>query len=97
MFESIKKFFKKDKSSLSEKEIATENNMPYIKVLETHVNNQNPSNGFFELDWNSHFITQLREAGYTGNSEEEIIDKWFKALCQSIASEDQNGRDVSLG
>ena len=74
-------------SKLTPKELANEKNEPYIAVLDTKVNADNPRNGFFELDWNEHFVVQLRLAGYTGANEEEIVDIWFQDLCRNIGQE----------
>ena len=51
-----KKYTAKPKKPTNEKEIATANEEPYIKVLETKLNPDNPRNGFFELDWNQYFV-----------------------------------------
>jgi hypothetical protein len=40
-----------------------------------------------KLDWNGAFIKMLRVHGYTGNNEQEIVDKWFQRLSQDIAAE----------
>lgn len=77
-----------DLAKLGPKERATAKKEPYIAVLETHVNDQNPRNGFFELDWNEYFIVQLKSAGYYGESDEEIVDRWFQELCRGIGSEE---------
>jgi hypothetical protein len=69
----------------TEKDIATANKEPYVAVLQTHVNPTNVRNGFFELDWNEFFVVQLTQAGYQGDTEEEIVDKWFQDLCRNIA------------
>lgn len=74
-------------AKLSPKDLATERKEPWIGVLETHVNKDNVRNGFFELDWNEYFIVQLRSAGYSGNTDEEIIDKWFQDLCRNVGAE----------
>jgi hypothetical protein len=74
---------------LDPKEAATAKQEPYVSVLTTHVNKENIRNGFFELDWNEFFIIQLREAGYRGDSEEAIVDAWFKDLCRDVAMEEQ--------
>lgn len=37
------------------------------------------------LDWNPAFIKMLRQNGYTGRDEAEIVDKWFKRLSDDIA------------
>jgi hypothetical protein len=49
---------------------------------------ENPRNGFFELDWNEYFVRDLRLNGYQGDSEEEIVDAWFKELCGNIAQQE---------
>ena len=51
-------------AKLSPKDRATAQGMPYVTVLDTHVNKDNIKNGFFELDWNDLFIVQLKQAGY---------------------------------
>lgn len=40
-----------------------------------------------KLDWNPAFIKMLRSNGYTGRDEQEIVDKWFKRLSESIAGD----------
>jgi len=59
---------------------------PWVGVLNTHVNQDNVRNGFFELDWNEHFIVQLKKAGYgfEGDPDEEIVDRWFRDLASSM-------------
>ena len=74
-------------AKLSPKELATEKKEPWVGVLETHINKENVRNGFFELDWNEYFVLQLRSAGYTGETEEEVVDKWFTALCRTVGNE----------
>lgn len=78
-----------EKAKATPKERATADQKPYIAVLDTHVNPENPRNGFFELDWNEYFIVQLKQAGYTGENEEAIVDAWFKELCADVAGEEQ--------
>jgi hypothetical protein len=77
----------------SPKELANEKKEPWVAVLETHVNKENIRNGFFELDWNEYFVLELRAAGYKGETDEEIVDKWFNDLCHNIGG--QAGVDMS--
>jgi hypothetical protein len=74
-------------AKLSPKEIATEKKEPWVAVLDTHVNQDNIRNGFFELDWNEYFVLQLRSAGYQGESDEAIVDQWFSELCRNVGAE----------
>ena len=74
-------------AKLGPKEAATARKEAYIAVIDTKVNPENPRNGFFELDWNEYFIVQLKDAGYYGESDEEIADRWFQDLCRNIGAE----------
>ncbi len=84
-------------AKMSPKERATKKGEPWVAVLDTKVNIDNPRNGFFELDWNEHFIEQLKKSGYgfEGDPEEEIVDRWFRDLARNMLAED--GLDTSRG
>jgi len=84
-------------AKLTPKQRATELKEPYISVLDTKVNPDNPRNGFFELDWNEYFIVQLRQAGYgsDGDPEEEIVDRWFRDIVRNMLAEE--GMDITRG
>ena len=64
----------------NEKALATEKGEPWVGVLDTQVNPDNIKNGFFELDWNNEFIEQLLDAGYSGETNEQIVDAWFRTI-----------------
>ena len=72
-----------------EKEEATKNGKPWVAVLDTQVNPDNIKNGFFELDWNEHFVEQLAQNGYSGATPEAIVDQWVTDLCKGIARQQQ--------
>jgi hypothetical protein len=72
-----------------EKQEASDKGEAWVAVLDTQINPDNIKNGFFELDWNNEFIEQLLDAGYSGESNEQIVDAWFKTLAQQIL-EDEN-------
>jgi hypothetical protein len=99
MLEKIKDLFKSKKTKEAEKyrvdaspadpkTAATANKEPWVTVLQTHVNPENPKNGFFELDWNEYFVSMLRNNGYTGTTDEELVDQWFSDLCREVGSEE---------
>ena len=77
----------KEKTSDAKAE-ATKKKQPYVTVLNVEMKDNNPRNGFFELDWNEYFIKELRINGYNGATEEEIVDAWFKELCGNVAQSD---------
>ena len=79
----------------AEKQAATEKGEPWVAVLDTQVNPNNIRNGFFELDWNNEFIEQLLDAGYKGESNEEIVDAWFKTIVIQMLEEE--GLDTERG
>ena len=78
-----------------EKEEATKNKQPWVAVLDTKVNPENIRNGFFELDWNNEFIEQLLDAGYSGETNEQIVDSWFKTIARQVLED--GGEDTSRG
>jgi len=81
------------------KEYATRRKEPWVGVIETHVNNENVRNGFFELDWNKYFIEKLRQQGYgfDGDSDEDIVDRWFRELCANVVVDGDFGGQVDTG
>lgn len=100
MIEKLKNMFTKSKSSSDddtpptskeamerEKAEATKAGKPWVGVLDTQVNPKDIKNGFFELDWNNEFIEQLLDVGYKGETNEEIIDGWFKDVARTILTE----------
>ncbi len=88
---------KEELAKMTPKERATLKGEPWVSVLDTKVNKDNVRNGFFELDWNEHFIVQLKQAGYgfDGDPDEEIVDRWFRDLARNILAEE--GQDVTRG
>lgn len=89
----VKKTTKKTKTTKKSKDKSED---PMVKVLNVNVNPDNPRNGFFELDWNSEFVNMLKQNGYQGESEEQIVDLWFQSLCRTIGNEQGLG-DVTGG
>jgi len=72
-----------------EKELATINEKPWVKVINvTMADPKDPSTGFFELDWNEKFVDSLIEAGYSGRTAEETVDMWFNDLCRGVVNDD---------
>ena len=82
---------------MREKEEATKSGEPWVAVLDTKVNEDNIRNGFFELDWNNEFIEQLIDAGYKGESNEEIVDGWFKDIARNVLAEEGLDTDRPAG
>lgn len=96
---------KKEKSSADkrrdilqqEKDEATKAKKPWVGVLDTQVNPENIKNGFFELDWNNQFIEELLDAGYSGETNEDIVNGWFKTIAMQILEEDGLDKEREMG
>lgn len=88
-----------EKSKIHEKEKreATERNEPWVAVLDTHVNSDNIKNGFFEMDWNDKFIDVLLDEGFTGDTQEEIVEKWFNIVIMNMLEEEGIQAPVESG
>ena len=80
-----------------EKEEASKKGEPWVGVLDTKVNPDNIKNGFFELDWNNEFIEQLLDAGFTGESNEQIVDAWFKTIARQVLEDGGEDPDRNAG
>ena len=88
-----------ESAKLSPKERANRKKEPWVGVLNTHVNSDNVRNGFFELDWNDHFVLKLKQEGYgaDGDKDEEIVDRWFRELCANVVVDGDYGGPVNTG
>jgi hypothetical protein len=69
------------------KSTATLDDEPYIRVVNLEMDPTSPSAGYFELDFNEHFVEYLANSGYDGVEPDEIVDNWFNDLCQNIVME----------
>ena len=88
-----------DLAKLSPKDRATRKKEPWVGVLNTHINQDNIRNGFFELDWNEQFVLKLKQEGYgfDGDKDEEIVDRWFRELCANVVVDGDFGGAVNTG
>ena len=86
-------------AKMTPKERATAMGEPWVAVLDTHVNKDNVRNGFFELDWNEHFIVELKRSGYgfEGDPDEEVVDRWFRELAGNMIAADGGEPSKTLG
>ena len=74
----------------TEKEIATENNEPYVAMLRMDIDPNNLHQGAFELDWNEIFVARLVKAGYMmkpNDVDADIVDRWFQNVCRHVVME----------
>lgn len=71
----------------SEKAKATAAGEPYVQVLGIELDQDNPGDGAFELDWNDIFVARLLKSGYQGKTDQDIVDNWFKAVCKNVLIE----------
>lgn len=88
MFEKLKNLFKKKKPVVkSAKDLATERGEPWVQVVKLEIDNDNPEDGAFELDFNEIFVARLVKAGFVGKTDAEIVDQWFQQVCRNVAME----------
>jgi hypothetical protein len=74
----------------SAKQLATENNEPYVAILNMDIDPNNLHQGAFELDWNEIFIARLVKAGYMmkpTDADSDIVDRWFQNVCRHVVME----------
>ena len=90
--DNIKKLFvkeepKKPAPKKTPKELATAASEPWVEIISMEVDPENVSNGAFELDWNDFFVARLIKAGYQGKTDQDIVDNWFRSVCQNVVLE----------
>ena len=79
-----------------EKQEATDAGTAWVAVIDTQINPDDIKNGFFELDWNNQFIEELLDAGYSGETNEQIVDSWFRTIAMQILGDEglETARDM---
>ncbi len=81
-----------------EKEIATLRGEPWIKIINDGLDEERGIDSFFfEFDWNTMWIMKLREAGYTGATEEILVQAWFQDVCRLEASASMGAPPINGG
>jgi hypothetical protein len=78
---------KPKKVEKSAKELATERGEPWVNIEAIELDPENIGNGAFELDWNQFFVAKLIRAGYKGNDDQQIVDRWFQDICRNVVLE----------
>lgn len=71
-----------------EKELATLNKKPWFKIKDVIFKDNNPAVGTLDIEWNTFFIQFLTDNGYTGETEEDIVNKWISELAATIIQEE---------
>lgn len=67
-----------------EKKIASLLNEPWVAIVDEGLDTGlGPSGFYFVFDWNDQWIAMLRDHGYEGVSEEELMEKWFTDVCRN--------------
>ena len=78
---------KTQKTKKTPKELATDAGEPWVEVIGMEIDKDNPGAGSFELDWNDKFVANLIRAGYQGKTDQDIVDNWFRSVCQNVVLE----------
>ena len=78
---------KTQKTKKTPKELATDAGEPWVEVIGIDIDKDNPGAGSFELDWNDKFVANLIRAGYQGKTDQDLVDNWFRSVCQNVVLE----------
>jgi len=87
---------KKISQSDYDKKVANLKDEPYVNVLKMGINPDTAQAGFIELDWNDHFVKFLHDNGYTGTSDEDVVNTWFNDVCKTILLQEKADLDYGL-
>jgi hypothetical protein len=69
---------------------------PWVNVLRMGIDPDNVVQGYFELDWNEEFVVMLQEAGIRGASDEDVVNKWFNAVCRTVLIQEKADQDYGF-
>lgn len=82
---------KAERLAAIQKEERKKSSEPWVEIVgETY--DEDKKQIAVNLEWNTAFIKMLRANGYSGNSEQEIVDKWFKAISDQISGDMHKAR-----
>lgn len=72
-----------------QKELRYESEEPFVSIIGERVSDD----GSVELvlDWNKAFIRKLRSNGYTGGSDDAMVNMWLSTLSRQIQTEMADG------
>jgi hypothetical protein len=68
------------KKDIKKSENRKDSKEPWVQVVGEDID---PERGIkIELDWNDAFVKYLKNSGYTGTSDEAIVQKWLAHMYQ---------------
>lgn len=67
-----------------DKIVATAKEEPWVAIIDDGFDAEKGLNGvFISLDWNDYWIMYLRQNGFSGPTDNHVIDQWFAAVCRT--------------
>jgi hypothetical protein len=78
------------------KAVAELKDEPWVEVKHMEVNPEDVKQGYMELDWNDQFVAMLQTQGYTGDSDESVVNKWFNDICRTVLLQEQADLDFGM-
>jgi hypothetical protein len=58
---------------------------PWVNMPDIKWDPSDPSRSYFELDYNEHFVSFLRNNGYKGVSDDQVVESWLTEVCRAVA------------
>lgn len=58
---------------------------PWVNMPDIKWDPADPSRSYFELDYNEHFVSFLRNNGYKGVSDDQVVESWLTEVCRAVA------------
>jgi hypothetical protein len=59
---------------------------PWVSMPRIHWNPAGKARAYFELEYNDHFLKQLRDNGYEGD-DAAVVNQWMNEICESVITE----------
>lgn len=77
-----------------DKKLADINEEPWVAMPSISWDPSDPTKSFFELDYNQHFVTYLRNHGYSSETETEVVEAWLTDVCRAVATDFSDTSDT---
>lgn len=85
-----------DEERNKEREAKKNSDEPWVEIIGEEFETDDfdgQTNIGLKLDWNKAFIKLLKSKGFTGRSEDELVEKWLVTLNRSLLQNPETGYD----
>lgn len=76
-----------------QKEIASRSDTPWFVFDVNYVNGEL----FMNSDWNDHFVSMLKDIGYGGQTEDDLVQSYIRDMGHKLTESDYDAEPIEVG